>query len=245
VGRPTNSRCCFTLIELLVVVAIIAILAALLLPALRRAKEAGRSAVCTNNLRQLGLVQLVYAGDYQGQSTAMSFSGSFFWHQILINNGYLQLPAPGKPTILLCPSNKPFSYNNVLPDSGLCYGFRFTLSAVPPFGGYTIGRDRAIATVTGDDFGPPSSFLYIGDTVFNTLNIWNRCQGWYFIAYVYSAPLAGLETVHLRHNGKGNFLFGDGHVTSLSKSELVGHFGTMSGGYAFENAQVDVTDGTE
>jgi len=111
----------------------------------------------------------------------------------------------GQANHLAVPSNKPFSYNNVLPDSGLCYGFRFTLSAGPPFGGYTIGRDRAVHTITGDDFGPPSNFLFIGDTVFNTLNIWNRCQGWYFVAYVYSPPLAGLETVHLRHNGRATF----------------------------------------
>jgi prepilin-type N-terminal cleavage/methylation domain-containing protein len=54
----------FTLIELLVVIAVIGILAALLLPALSRAKEQGRSAACISNLRQLGVAMNLYVSDF-------------------------------------------------------------------------------------------------------------------------------------------------------------------------------------
>lgn len=117
--RKVSSRDGFTLIELLVVVAIIAILAAMLLPALSQARERARQTFCINTLKQFGLAILMYTQDYgeflppYRQSDPVNYDQ---WTYLLS----FQLGAPGRPGVYSadtenwmkkykgrCPSAKP------------------------------------------------------------------------------------------------------------------------------------------
>jgi prepilin-type N-terminal cleavage/methylation domain-containing protein/prepilin-type processing-associated H-X9-DG protein len=102
----------FTLIELLVVVAILAILAALLLPTLRNAKETGKSAVCLSNLRQLYTAFALYAGD-NGEAVPDSYPAGtgYYWQNLGsrylgVGETYPDAANGVRYRVLLCPGEK-------------------------------------------------------------------------------------------------------------------------------------------
>ena len=98
-GHCQSTRLGFTLIELLVVIAIIAILASMLLPALSNAREAGKTAVCTSNLRQLGVTARLYADAYDGWEVYAYDRGGGYWCSWLKTVGGL-----GDNQLFVCPT---------------------------------------------------------------------------------------------------------------------------------------------
>ena len=88
----------FTLIELLMVIAIIAILAAMLMPALSRSKEAAKKISCLNRSRQLGIAMLMYVDDNANFYPPRTFTNTW---PVLLRDGFANLD------MLQCPSDAP------------------------------------------------------------------------------------------------------------------------------------------
>ena len=143
------SRCRtvgFTLIDLLVVIAVIAILAALLLPALAKAKDSAKSAACKSNLRQLNIALQLYVTDYEEypSNVALYGQGEFLrfyrlglnWLRPYAGHNDARAEANLSPTfsnpeVFTCPAREPMWVPGFLGKSGvyqrhLGYGYNET-----------------------------------------------------------------------------------------------------------------------
>jgi len=189
----------FTLIELLVVVAIIAILAAMLLPALSQAREKARAARCINNLKQLGLVMTMYLDNNNEYFPPAASSDGHTWFEDVGSLGrYLNLHwKPGdywKGTVLDCPSKKS-GY------AGQSIDYCYNASLAINVGTHRWGKLGRIKY--------PSRTIAFGETTGKT---------YYFGKWTSWDP--GDTAIDWNTHGAGaNVLFVDGHVNWVSGND--------------------------
>ena len=235
-----SSRRGFTLIELLVVIAIIAILAGMLLPALAKAKEKGKSTSCISNLRQMGIAARVYGDDHDGRYTfTFQVRGANVFRKAWFN--FLQ-PYQQTTNLILCPSKTPkfkealALYPSDQQDKAISnYSANFRLGGCdwPETWPMTTWRQ-----LRDTDVKRPSSTVYLTDGGSRPRNTKdpNLCVTpaspekpgcWIVHDPQNDEPCTGCVTAvgdpnwggpHLRHNQRSNVAFADNHVESLKSS---------------------------
>jgi prepilin-type processing-associated H-X9-DG protein/prepilin-type N-terminal cleavage/methylation domain-containing protein len=224
----------FTLIELLVVIAIIAILAAMLLPALKAAKDQAKLAICTNKLKQIGISMAAYANDYDGRYTWTAVTGntinppdSFPEYSSSNANdkhsswGARLAPYLGFKGPALTPSNWDGAYT-VMKTQDL-HGFDCpSFSPRHSWESTTANRQNYVANgimrVT-----PISKVKHPSDKYLITENSlsYSYAEAYYAAMEVHLRDTYNLYIMY-RHGRRANFLFADSHVKTQSLSEVSG-----------------------
>jgi prepilin-type N-terminal cleavage/methylation domain-containing protein/prepilin-type processing-associated H-X9-DG protein len=204
----------FTLIELLVVVAIIAVLIALLLPALGQAREIAKQTVCLSNLQQCGQATLAYANDYHGNTWIMGYAGTKYgvWGHPLEDLKYLPM-VYGPNSVTRCPSHPDDFVRppNVLADyTYLRYGIPGDQLPAASLNIHT--GSIYYVTFRLDSVEDPSRIAYYNDSIgISPIRFTYHRQS---TIIRWSEPANAEALAHLRHSNRASSWFADGHAES-------------------------------
>lgn len=222
-----SSQKGFTLIELLVVIAIIAILAAILFPVFAQAREQARRVSCLSNIRQLGTATAMYTQDYDEtfpivHTVICSHAEYPLIYPYMKNLNILQCPDGGisgdtVPGCLQASGELPVTPSNFHTHVGFNWGpliyagggLHGPVKSVP---GGTVQEGVSLAAVTA-----PADCVVYGDSY----DTYRPTIGFEWMLDSYGS--SNYRQGGLRHGGKWNFAFADGHAKLINmRGGLIG-----------------------
>ena len=236
----------FTLVEMLVVIAIIAILSALLMPALGKALASGRSVLCAGNLRHFGIAFSQYADSGNGRVPLCIDSSNVTWaakicpYLGVVWNSNIELRR-GALGIFNCPENGVQRYqcnNNSRSEQATSYGLnayytQITYEGNPAYYNGPAGQNSR-------QFTHPGELIILTDNSYFGLEYgWLNGIG----DGDNSVPVnygIGPRNMRYAHNGGANLLYADGHVGYASGplEDRGGFQGIIGGVYKYANGRM-------
>jgi prepilin-type N-terminal cleavage/methylation domain-containing protein/prepilin-type processing-associated H-X9-DG protein len=201
---PNRRIIGFTLIELLVVIAIVAILAAMLLPAIKNAKESALRIKCMNNLHQIGTATILYANDNGNRFPLFRCGTSYLLPYLSIPQDWSTMYTENNP--FFCPDaagtgqawgeGDPNGYTGCyrFRNGFQCYGYNFHVQGPCPGDGWSPEVAGNGQTTIGNLASPATTFWMVDCSSDRFDNYY-----WYFITFI-------------RHKGGSCASFVDGHA---------------------------------
>ena len=238
--NPSKTRA-FTLLELLVVISVIAILAALLLPSLNRAKAQGQSASCKNHLRQMSIAMRMYADDarfypWHAYYTNQNLNSGIYWEEVLLP--YYRIAWTNRA--FHCPAyhgwvERPgdFAPSHDFPGggtSGVPLGsYGYNADGVAGAGSLGLGNisdpDHRLPRIPDEKVLFPSEMIEFGEPLLEHLSdfgntrfpmLWTGNDE----LFIGTAPLNSVFRYPQWHGKKCNIVFCDAHVEAIAPAYL-------------------------